>query len=505
MMWALLQQRHFGRKVVAMPLALHQDRSGVAVGRLDVEKVQDDVRGYALFSALKDVSQVFVSDGDLRLQLAPARVDRLVSRVRKYLNERLAAFRLSFHRVRGLASVLRDLVESDGAWWREEKYADARNRLRAFCDRLDASYANNVLADIEHAITDIRDLQIKTFLAELPAELERHRARLAEPAALARGFERERIANAKAVARRLAEPAGALGALGHGNEGVVLTDGKHVYKVFDYWRSWQFDSTVGYLRSLVGAWENTRSLYPLLAFHHEGRDAVLVYPFEPSAPYTGGHGPGLVNLLVECRQQGVACRNIHPDNLRVVDEQVRLVDYGSDIRPLDDEREFTTMCQRAWLSFRCHDRPDLKALMRWALAPCRLAGAGWFRPLPRSHPEDGWRAPRLRRHRLGARWPAKARSRLRMRQWEGGEGAGGCRGRRAGLRPGRQAAQALAPARRRQEQFALYDRAGRGNDQRSLRSRRLPTGALHHRRRCGNARHFGRSAHGGGEGTAASW
>ena len=187
MMWALLQQRHFGRKVVAMPLALHQDRSGVAVGRLDVEKVQDDMRGYALFSALKDVSQVFVSDGDLRLQLAPARVDRLVSRVRKYLNERLAAFRLSFHRVRGLASVLRDLVESDGAWWREEKYADARNRLRTFCDRLDASYANNVLVDIEH-IADIRDSQIKTFLAELPAELERHRARLAEPAALARGF-----------------------------------------------------------------------------------------------------------------------------------------------------------------------------------------------------------------------------------------------------------------------------------------------------------------------------
>ena len=378
MMWALLQQRHFGRKVVAMPLALHQDRSGVAVGRLDVEKVQDDMRGYALFSALKDVSQVFVSDGDLRLQLAPARVDRLVSRVRKYLNERLAAFRLSFHRVRGLASVLRDLVESDGAWWREEKYADARNRLRAFCDRLDASYANNVLADIEHAITDIRDLQIKTFLAELPAELERHRARLAEPAALAQGFERERIANAKAVARRLAEPAGALGALGYGNEGVVLTDSKHVYKVFDYWRSCQFDSTVGYLRSLVGAWRNTCSLYPLLAFHHEGRDAVLVYPFEPSAPYTGGHGPGLVNLLVECRQQGVACRNIHPDNLRVVDEQVRLVDYGSDIRPLDDEREFTTMCQRAWLSFRCHDRPDLKALMRRALRQADLPELAGF-------------------------------------------------------------------------------------------------------------------------------
>ena len=373
MMWALLQQRHLGRKVVGMPLALHQDRSGGPVAGMDVEKVKDDMRGYALFSALEAVSEVFFvnDEDDLRLQLAPARVDRLVSRVRKFLNERLAAFRLSFHRVRGLASVLRDLVERDGAWWQEEKYADARNHLRAFCDRLDKSYASSVLADIER-IADIRDSQIKTFLAQLPAELARHRARLAEPAALARGFEPERVANAKAVARRLAEPVGALGTLGCGSEGVVLTDGKHVYKVFDYWKSWQLDSTLDHLRSLVGAWRDTRSLYPLLAFHHEGRDAVLVYPFEPSEPYTGGHGPGLVNLLVECRQQGVVCRNIHPDNLRVADGRVRLVDYGSDLRPLDDEREFTTMCHRAWLSFRCHDRPDLKALMRRALRQADL-------------------------------------------------------------------------------------------------------------------------------------
>ena len=384
MMWALLQQRHLGGKVVGMPLALHQDRSRVEVAGLDVEKVQDDMRGYALFSALEAVSKVFFvnNENDLRLQLAPARVDRLVSRVRKFLNERLAAFRLSFHRVRGLAGVLRDLVERDGAWWHAEKYADARDRLLGFCDRLDDSYANDVLADIER-IADIRDSQIKTFLAQLPAELAQHRVRLAEPAALARGFERERVANAKAVAKRLAKPGGALGTLGCGSEGVVLTDGKHVYKVFDYWKSWQLDSTLDYLRSLVDAWRDTRSLYPLLAFHQdqEGRDAVLIYPFEPSEPYTGGHGPGLVNLLVECRQQGVVCRNIHPDNLRVVDGRVRLIDYGSDIRPLDDEREFTTMCHRAWLSFRCHDRPDLKALMRQALRQADLpvlAGVGSF-------------------------------------------------------------------------------------------------------------------------------
>ena len=378
MMWALLQERYFNRKVVTVPLALRQDRSGVALNGLDVDKVLDDMRGYALFSALDDFSEVFTNDAEMRLRLAAAPVARFVRRVRKFLNERLAAFRLSFYRVRGLASVVRALAESDAAWWRDEKYQDSRDRLRAFCARLESAYAGDVLADIEQAVCAIQDSEIKTFLTELPAELDNHRARLADVSGMTGGFEAERIANAKAVARRLAKPAGALAALGCGGEGVSLTDGKHVYKVFDYWKSWQLDSTLDYLRTLVGAWRDTRSLYPLLAFTQEGRDAVLTYPFESSEPYAGGHGPGLVNLLVECRQQGVVCRNIHPDNLRVVGERVRLIDYGSDIRPLEDDYEFTTMCQRAWLSFRCHDRADLKALMRQALRRADLPEIAGF-------------------------------------------------------------------------------------------------------------------------------
>ena len=379
MMWALLQERYFRRKVVTVPLALHQDRTAVALNGLDVDKVLDDMRGYALFSALEAVPEVFASDGEMRLQRAPAPVvARFVSRVRKFLRERLAAFRLSFHRVRGLAGVVRDLLESDAAWWRDERYQNARDRLRAFCDRLDESYTGDLLADIEQAVAQIQDSEIETFLSELPSELERHRARLAYVRDMTHGFAPERIANAKEIARRLANPAGALATLGCGGEGVALTDGKHVFKVFDYWKSWRLDSTLDHLRALVGAWRDTRGLYPLLDFKQEGRDAVLTYPFEPSEPYTGGHGRGLVALLVECRQQGVLCRNIHPDNLRVVDERVRLIDYGSDIRPLEDDREFTIMCQRAWLSFRCHDRPDLKALMRTALRRADLPELAGF-------------------------------------------------------------------------------------------------------------------------------
>ena len=152
-----------------------------------------------------------------------------------------------------------------------------------------------------------------------------------------------------------------------GAEGVALTDGTHVFKVFDYRKTLHSESAAAFLRSLVGAWTDARCLYPLLDFHESGHHAVLVYAFETNEPYTGGLGPGMAELLAECRRYGIVCRNLHPDNLRVVDGRVRLIDYGSDIRRLESEHEYTTMCRRAWLSYRWAGRADLKAIMRRAL------------------------------------------------------------------------------------------------------------------------------------------
>ena len=422
MIWTLLQERCFGRRVATVPIALYHDRSRVPPGEMDVERIVDDVRGYATFSALQDALDdprgqseredgprklrevvedtgigtsvrnapglrgprklpdapddtpcVFTVTDGLGIELAEGAIERFTVLVHKYLEERLAAFRLSFYRILGLKRVLRRLVDDEEVWWREERYRDARTRLRTFCDRLGCSYTMKVLSCIEREAKALQDPQIREFLDQLPKEIEDHRKRLSKFPALGRGLKAgclgdERIANAKAVAVRLAAPAGPLAVLGCGMEGVALTDGKHVFKVFDYWwKSSHVIRTPAYLRTLPGAWKDTRCLYPILAFHEWGHCAVLVYPFEPSEPYTGGHGSGMVELLAECRRHGVVCRNLHPDNLRVVAGRVRLIDYGSDIRPLEDEQEFVTMCRRGWLSYRWAKRPDLTGIMRRAL------------------------------------------------------------------------------------------------------------------------------------------
>ena len=367
MLWALLQQRCFGRRVRAVPIPLYHDRSRVAIGALDVERIVDDIRGYAMFSALLDSPRAFTGTDDGGIALSARGVEDVAGRVDKYLEERLAAFRLSFHRIRGLMRVLRGLMDDPESWWTGDAYRVPVARLRAFGERLADCYRLEILERIEHNARALDDGHVREFLEQLPVEIEDHRRRLADSSALLHGLDAERIANAKAVGNRLAAPAGPLTVLGWGAEGVALSDGARVFKVFDYWKSSHRGTAASFLHSLVGAWTDSRGLYPLLEFHESGHQAVLVYPFESSEPYTGGFGPGMVELLAECRRYGIVCRNLHPDNLRVVNGRLRLIDYGSDLIPLESEREYTMMCRRAWLSCRWAGHADLKAVMRSVL------------------------------------------------------------------------------------------------------------------------------------------
>ena len=370
MLWALLQKRCFDRRVRTLPIAAYQDRSRVRAGSLDVERIVDDIRGYAMYSALDDTGDVLQADGP-HIRVAEDVVALFVARTAKYREERLAAFSLSFSRIRGLARILADLIHGD-FWWSEPKYRVSVNRLQEFSERLGACYRRETLARIARESRSLDDTGVAGFLHDLPAHIERHQSRLSETnrLALAAGLEDERVANAQAAVRRLACPGGPLTCLGNGKEGVALTDGHHVFKVFDYW--WKSSATLEapeLLQSFVGAWRGTRHLYPILDFRRLGHRAVLVYPFERTEPYAGGYGPGLIGLLEECWRHGIVCRNIDPDNLRVIDGRVRLIDYGSDIRMLspDDEGEFKIMCQRAWMSFRWAANPRLDKVMRKAL------------------------------------------------------------------------------------------------------------------------------------------
>jgi hypothetical protein len=158
--------------------------------------------------------------------------------------------------------------------------------------------------------------------------------------------------------------------LGFGLEGVVLSDGRHVCKVFDGWADrapsertalWSLNERL--LDGGLGA-----TFLPLdTALERAGEHYVLWYHYESTTPYTGGHDGSLVDIVRCMRALGLLYLGYRPSSFRVGPRGLLLVDLGCDVVPLEEAR-WRHNLERAFLMARCADRSDLKVLQARALA-----------------------------------------------------------------------------------------------------------------------------------------
>jgi glycosyltransferase involved in cell wall biosynthesis len=188
--------------------------------------------------------------------------------------------------------------------------------------------------------------------------------------ALQRWVQQERATTAEHRVRKRYVP-GRLRVLGSGSESVVFTDDHMVYKCIDYWKTRMPRSRVDFLRRQVGRWAGRAGLVPLRDVVEDGPWVILSYDYEPSTPFRGGHEEGMVALLDSCTLVGIVCNNVHPKNLIVTASGVKLIDYGSDIRPWS-RLGFEHMARRAFLTCRHAAHPDLQELLRRALTDIQL-------------------------------------------------------------------------------------------------------------------------------------
>lgn len=377
MMWSVVARYCHGTRIVQTSVPVRHDRSDVRVKEVDFDKLVDDARGYALYSALQVVllerCEARSLDGAAAiddLAFGPEDTALFVRKYRKYLGERRDAFVLSFHRCRGLASAIRSMLRPSGHqrpfWLDDPRCAASVCQLENFVDELERGYSLERLYSAVAALDEVDEVDLIRFLDDLRQTLGSSTDIPDEATRSARAYiDEQRVLNARVQVQRLAGVA-ELRRLGAGAEGTVFTDGTWVYKYFDYRKAGSTASLEDMSRRLSTA----QALQPIrLIVEHP--HVVLVYAYEPSEPYEGGHGPGLVRLLQDCVRVGLACRNLHPKNLRVVGEAVRLVDYGADVVPLDDH-QLEQMCRRAWLCWRWAGRPDLDDLLRRSLRDATL-------------------------------------------------------------------------------------------------------------------------------------
>jgi 2-polyprenyl-3-methyl-5-hydroxy-6-metoxy-1,4-benzoquinol methylase len=357
MIWALMQRSRYQRKIVSVPLGVYHAREWQHGTPEEHEHcLADDICGFALFSALQDHS----TDPDVDLG----------DRAEKFRNERLAAFRLSMHRVRGLATELGAFARAPGALG---THAAA---LAAFARTVLTRIDDAMLARLTLAVTRLDARQAVDFHDRMPDMILQHQRCIASASVIHDQLREQRTCNATATVERVTRadtgrPA-PLRWLGDGVEGVALTDGVTVFKVFDYWKPVSSERARRRLGELAGRWNTGAGLYRITRFMTKRLDNVIAYPFEESLPYVGGHGPGMVDLMADCYANGLICRNIHPKNLRVVGSAIKLIDYGGDLifaHELGDfEWQFELMCRRAYLSWRFWHRPDLAELLRASLS-----------------------------------------------------------------------------------------------------------------------------------------
>lgn len=364
--------------------AVRHDRQHVSKGQLLREDtLRIDVLGYAVSRALDRIledrrdsgvgpmvpSKAERSRDSAARPMAPLTAEdkQQVSKLaKKYLNERLSAFTLNTHRVVGLSGALQETVRAAREHNPHGHSPEALSRIgkavAEIAGNLKPTAVRNFCRQVRKSLT----LEaVKEMLDKMPERCKRYQEACGAALGVLDRLARQREAIARATVRRLTGVAD-VRLLGAGNEAVVFTDDTKVYKVFDYRTTKDARDPLELLTRLCGKLDWARRICRLERLITDGPHVVLVYPYEPGEPYAGGRGTELIELLHECRKAGFVCRNVHPKNLVVTASGLKLIDYGSDLRPFSDAG-YRSMAQRCWLTWRWHHRPDLAELMRAAL------------------------------------------------------------------------------------------------------------------------------------------
>ena len=249
--------------------------------------MKQDLLGYAFYSTLHDLLQhraerIEITNGMPRglgyLEFTDVEIEKAASLFRDFLAERVASFEINFIRIMGLISSLKPFCQTTAdraliPWWlARREFADSRDVLRRFVADLESIYADERLEEFQQQITDIDSTVLVSFLKQLRDIVQRYRTATPLPLVALQQAAEEYVSAEFAT--------GPLTCLGVGEEGVVLTDGRRVYKYFHYWKARDRSERVAFLKSLAGKVSGYRSLPDLLEVREQGDQVVVVYPYE---------------------------------------------------------------------------------------------------------------------------------------------------------------------------------------------------------------------------------
>lgn len=287
-LWRIMAQKGYGYNIKNGNFSTLHSR-GISKFELlqEIEKVKKDTIGHAFINSLN----IYIKE--------KKSLDQMVNLYFEILWNRVNSFILQFYRIMGLIKTIDQQIEKVEYLKYFEGY-----QISDFI-----SYFNNIKrVEVEY--------ELKAMMEDYNLSKDQREEK----------FFKQFIAESFNIKEDIIE------VLGSGNEGVVFTDRVDVYKVF-----YKKNDKKVYKNNFI----DSRHVYLVEVF--DLKYDVIKYRYENSKSYIGGDLQGMIKILQDMYKKKYIYANLTKSNLVVVDNIIKIIDYGRSFIEFTEEGFEKTM------------------------------------------------------------------------------------------------------------------------------------------------------------------
>ena len=369
-LWVILNKRmglYPENNIISSPLMLVQKRSGKEESRTKINKLISDILGSCFTRTMdqylyRKIKQLADSENPEYLKIinfTSYEIAEIVSNMDIKLENRLLQLIMNYWRIKGLISSIDNAVSHIIGVDNIDSVTKIliKDNWRILNESVSSVFNEKTIDEIVCSIKNYNRKDLEDFLSTMylsnynysvHLEFYKHESELTE---IKKIIEDEfKVDNIKF--------------LGNGKEGAVFTDGKFCYKYF-------YNSDNDFSKKLTFITNNFRgkefdNISRIIDIHKNENQIMIKTEYVDGDIYNGGRLHDLLNLLLECRSNGICITNISPKNIIVNSSGIKYVDIGRDIEEYTDQG-FIKMCRKCYITYRWYFRTDIAMLLHMSI------------------------------------------------------------------------------------------------------------------------------------------
>lgn len=356
------------RTVISSPLMLIQDRRKEETNKEMQEKLISDTLGSAFVRSIdsilleKSKNMNYRQDYYDLLDFKPSEMTNVINVMKREINRRALQIAMNGWRIRGLIQSIRSVIK-EASSTRINASVEELDDIFKLCDRMGTLFSENNVGNIVENVRNFKIDDVVNFLQSIAKSCKKFGD------SLPIFYPEDSIREVKSVIKETFA-SGELHNIGIGEEGIVFTDRINAYKYFHYGKYALKATALGFLKEkLLG--KNYSGIANLRDVALIDGHLIIKEEYVVGEPYNGGMLKELINILRECKKNGMVIKNIAPKNLLSNGKCLKFIDLGRDFE-VYTENGFLKMCMRTYLTLRWYFRPDLHQLLHRSNIECDL-------------------------------------------------------------------------------------------------------------------------------------